>query len=391
MPLEAPFASMEDRVRDLNNRFKDQDAMAVLRYSLTDPDFGPVATVSSFGAESVVLLHMLSQVDRAVPVIFIDTRMLFPETLAYQMELADSFGLSDIRRVRPALDATFLSDPDNLMYLADTNACCALRKTEPLEKALVNFDGWITGRKRFQSETRETLEYFENENDQRVKVNPLAGWSRENIAGYIATHDLPRHPLVAKGFKSIGCAPCTTPVGIGEDDRAGRWRNEDKTECGIHFDENGGLHRVAKDVSNVIVNDSGFGAEDWSHNFHTSEGFSSLTSGQNGAVAIDLENVADISALLPVLHEIDLIRIDFPNFADGRGFSLARQLRNHGFHGRLRAKGHVISDQYAMARRSGFDEIEIDRSLAERQPEDQWLARSNWQQNDYQHQLRQAV
>lgn len=391
MPLETPFATISNRVADLNSRFQGQDALEVLKHSLTDPEFGPIALVSSFGAESVVLLHMLSVIDNTTPVIFIDTRMLFPQTLAYQLELAKTFGLSDIRRIQPSLEAVFLRDSENLMHLSNTDACCALRKTEPLENALSDFDSWISGRKRFHGGSRAALEYFENEDDQRIKVNPLAHWSREDIANYIDKHDLPRHPLVAKGFKSIGCGPCTTPVGTNEDDRAGRWRGEGKTECGIHFDSSGSVRRSSEENTSVIVNDSGFATEDWTHAFHTPEDLEFLSSGQKEAVAVDLANDIDVTALLPKLHEIDLIRIEFPSFSDGRGFSLARQLRTHGFHGRLRAKGHVISDQYAMARRSGFDEIEIDQALAKRQPEEHWLSRSNWQQRDYQQQLLQAV
>ena len=115
------------------------------------------------------------------------------------------------------------------------DACCALRKTEPLERALQGYDAWITGRKRFQNADRGTIDFFENEGDFRIKVNPLAHWGREDLEEYIVNNRLPRHPLVAKGYPSIGCAPCTSPVAPGEDPRAGRWRNSTKTECGIHF------------------------------------------------------------------------------------------------------------------------------------------------------------
>ena len=109
-----------------------------------------------------------------------------------------------------------------------------MRKVEPLEHALAPFDGWITGRKRFQGSTRAAVEFFESENDTRIKVNPLAHWGREDIEDYMVNNRLPRHPLVAKGYPSIGCAPCTTPVAPGEDPRAGRWRGSAKAECGIH-------------------------------------------------------------------------------------------------------------------------------------------------------------
>ena len=215
-------------------------AEELLAWALGQPGFGRTALVSSFGAESVALLHMVSEVDPATPVIFLDTEMLFPETLAYQAELAEVLGLTDIRRITP--DAAE-RDPDGLLHLSDPDACCSLRKSEPLEAALGGFDAWITGRKRYQGGRRAALPLVESDGS-RLKVNPLALWSSEDVADHIARHDLPRHPLVARGYPSIGCAPCTTPVAEGEDPRAGRWRDAGKTECGIHF-ENGRLVRRA--------------------------------------------------------------------------------------------------------------------------------------------------
>jgi phosphoadenosine phosphosulfate reductase len=197
---------------------------------------GRVAMVSSFGADSAVLLHMVAQFDRTLPVIFIDTLALFPETLAYQQELAQTLGLRDIRRITPNREALFARDPDALLHLSDRESCCRLRKAEPLERALQGFDGWITGRKRFQADTRASLAPVEREpGTGRIRLNPLAGWSAAEIAAYLDRQALPRHPLVARGFPSIGCQPCTSPVRTGEDARAGRWRGSAKTECGIHF------------------------------------------------------------------------------------------------------------------------------------------------------------
>lgn len=200
------------------------------------PRVGKVAMVSSFGADSAVLLHMVAQIDRALPVIFIDTLALFPETLAYQQELAQTLGLRDIRRISPDRNALFTRDPDALLHLSDREGCCQLRKAEPLEHALQGFDAWITGRKRYQAETRKSLKPVEQEPETgRIRLNPLAGWGAEEIGTYLDDHALPRHPLVARGYPSIGCQPCTSPVRTGEDPRAGRWRGSAKTECGIHF------------------------------------------------------------------------------------------------------------------------------------------------------------
>jgi phosphoadenosine phosphosulfate reductase len=237
------LAPVAERVPVLNRHYKHHSATDVLTHALRDPAVGRVALVSSFGAESVVLLHLLSVIRPETPVIFVDTQMLFAETLAYQEELARSLKLSDIRTVFPDPVETSVEDPDGTLHQFNTDACCALRKTQPLERALQGFDGWITGRKRYQGPTRTALEFFEAEGETRLKINPLAHWGREDIEEYIVNNRLPRHPLVAKGYPSIGCAPCTSPVKPGEDPRAGRWRGSEKTECGIHF-INGRMVRV---------------------------------------------------------------------------------------------------------------------------------------------------
>jgi phosphoadenosine phosphosulfate reductase len=174
-------------------------------------------------------------VDRTTPVLFIDTQMLFPETLEYQKEVADKLGLTDVRVIRADAAEVEAEDPYGALNLRDTDACCDLRKTRPLEKALSGFDAWITGRKRFQAGSRAALEFFESEEDRRIKVNPLAHWDKQDVQDYLINNRLPRHPLVAKGYPSIGCRPCTSPVKPGEDERAGRWRGSEKVECGIHI------------------------------------------------------------------------------------------------------------------------------------------------------------
>ena len=224
-----------DRVAALNARYRHHAATAVLEHALKDDDLGQVALVSSFGAESVVLLHLVSVIAPETPVLFIDTRMLFPETLEYQRQVAESLPLCDVRTIRAAAPRLAYEDPDNTLHQFNTDACCHIRKVEPLERALKPFDGWITGRKRFQGGGRQAVDFFEAEGEARIKVNPLAHWGREDIEDYMVNNRLPRHPLVAKGYPSIGCAPCTSPVAIGEDERAGRWRGSQKVECGIHF------------------------------------------------------------------------------------------------------------------------------------------------------------
>lgn len=233
-PPEVSSREAETRARAeaLNARFRHHSATSVMEGALREA--GDIALVSSFGAESVVLLHMAALIDRAAPVLFIDTEMLFTETLVYQTEVTERLGLSNVRIIRAADIAA--RDPDGTLHQRDPDACCDLRKTQPLQTALSGFDGWITGRKRFQSDGRAALEFFEPEpGTGRLKINPLAHWARDDVRAYMDENRLPRHPLVARGYPSIGCAPCTSPIAEGEDERAGRWRATNKEECGIHF------------------------------------------------------------------------------------------------------------------------------------------------------------
>jgi phosphoadenosine phosphosulfate reductase len=245
MRLRAMPLDTAERIAGLNARYRHHGATAVLEHALRDREVGRVALVSSFGAESVVLLHLLSVVSPHTPVLFIDTQMLFAETLTYQQQLAQSLYLTDIRTLRASSRTILAKDPLGDLHKSNPNACCALRKTDVLETALSGFDAWITGRKRFQSGTRAAVEFFEAD-AARLKINPLAHWTPDDLQDYIINNRLPRHPLVAKGYPSIGCAPCTSPVKQGEDPRAGRWRGTEKTECGIHF-INGKLTRIKQE------------------------------------------------------------------------------------------------------------------------------------------------
>ena len=192
-----------------------------------------LALVSSFGAESAVLLHIAAQVKRDLPILFLDTGMLFGQTLDYRKTLAEQLGLTEVRDLRPAYNDLATDDPQAKLWQTDTDACCHIRKVLPLDRALGEFEAWITGRKRFHGGDRLNLPVVEHA-EGKVKFNPLANWGKADLDAYAAEHDLPAHPLVAQGFPSIGCWPCTHPVEAGEDVRAGRWKGLDKTECGIH-------------------------------------------------------------------------------------------------------------------------------------------------------------
>jgi phosphoadenosine phosphosulfate reductase len=219
----------------LNGRYEGATTLDVIRALLTEIAPGETAIVSSFGTESAVLLGLVARVDPATPVIFLDTLKLFPETLRYRDRLIERLGLTGVRTVQP--DPTLLAtrDANELRWSYDPDGCCEIRKVIPLAAALDGFTASISGRKSFQSATRAALPLFEADGG-RLKLNPLASWTKADLNRWFDANDLPRHPLEKDGYLSIGCRPCTTTVKPGEDVRAGRWRGWDKVECGIHTD-----------------------------------------------------------------------------------------------------------------------------------------------------------
>ena len=225
-----------DAIR-LNRMFRGSDTREMLASLFEDRLAGEVAVVSSFGAESAVLLHLVAQVDASVPVLFLDTGKHFPETLRYRDQLADRLGLTRLQVLTPNQEEIAARDENGLRWSWDPDGCCELRKVKPLARALARFDASITGRKSFQSSERARLPRFELDDSDaqgRLKINPLIDWSTADIEAYFKAHELPRHPLVADGYPSIGCSPCTHKVAPGGDPRSGRWAGWDKTECGIH-------------------------------------------------------------------------------------------------------------------------------------------------------------
>jgi len=225
-----------DEVRDLAMRWAEADTSSFLEGMIREEFPGRIALVSSFGAEAAVLLHLVAGIEPSLPVIFLDTGKLFGETLRYRDKMAADLGLGDVRSIKPDPARIEAMDPDGVLWFGNPDMCCHIRKVEPLANALEGFDAWITGRKGFHGGEREGLQRVERDQDSgRIKVNPLALWRKEDIEAYFERHALARHPLEADGFLSIGCMPCTDRVAPGENPRAGRWRNSEKTECGIHL------------------------------------------------------------------------------------------------------------------------------------------------------------
>ncbi len=355
----------------LNGMFDEMDALGVLRQAAEEILPGDLAIVSSFGADSSVLLHLVAQVDRTLPVYFLDTGKHFRETLRYVETLKAHLGLANVITLHPNEADLKRFDPDGSLWETDPDSCCHIRKTEPLEPAVLAFGGWVTGRKRFQTTERGVLPHFELTSDDRIKVNPLAYFSDADVNAYKRAHGLPEHPLFAMGYKSIGCAPCTSIVAEGEDPRAGRWRGLNKKECGIHFDFNGAIANPMDQREYTLFKNGAFMADPfraWAEGNEPAEARyvhvplpvflaareAFLSSPHPlGLLVSPGEDVAQVA---PDLARFASIAIAFPSFTDGRGYSTARLLRErHGYKGELRAVGDVLQDQIPLMRRCGID------------------------------------
>lgn len=217
----------------LLSNFGNLEGRALLEVMINDVFPGRIGLVSSFGSESAVLVEMVASINPDTPILFLNTGKLFGETLRYRDRLQERFGLTDIRTLKPDAEELADEDKNGLLWTRDQDACCDLRKTRPLDRALAGFDAWITGRKRFQSDSRSDLPMIEGV-DGKIKINPLVNFAYEDLQTLAKEKELPHHPLVVDGYLSIGCMPCTRRVEEGENYRDGRWAGTDKTECGIH-------------------------------------------------------------------------------------------------------------------------------------------------------------
>jgi phosphoadenosine phosphosulfate reductase len=229
----APELAQQPAAEALDRALRTASPAEVIAAALQAVGREKLALVSSFGTESAALLKVMADVDPSIPVVFLDTGWLFEETLAYRDTLIKELGLTDVRSIKPDEQALSQQDPDRELWFTDPDACCRIRKVEPLARALKPFAGWINGRKRFQGGTRTDIPVVEDDG-VRLKFNPFANVSREDIEAIYALAKLPPHPLVASGYQSVGCMPCSSRSSAGEDARAGRWRGRAKTECGIH-------------------------------------------------------------------------------------------------------------------------------------------------------------
>ena len=226
-------AAILHSAQTLDHALRDASPAQVIETALKLVGREQLALVSSFGTESAALLKVMADVDPAIPVIFLDTGWLFEETLAYRDALIAALGLRDVRSIKPLQEALSRQDPDRELWFSDPDACCRIRKVEPLARALKPFAAWINGRKRFQGGARAEIPVVE-EDGAKLKFNPFATVSREEIEAIYKLGKLPPHPLVASGYLSVGCMPCSSRTAPDESARDGRWRGRAKTECGIH-------------------------------------------------------------------------------------------------------------------------------------------------------------
>jgi len=357
-------------IMSLNGMFDEMDGVAVLRQAVTELLVDDVAIVSSFGADSSVLLHMVSEVDKDLPVYFLETGKHFPETLDYVETLKQHLGLTNVIALRPDSKDVLRFDPKGDLWETDPDSCCHIRKTEPLDAVVSGFGGWVTGRKRYQTTERGVLPHFELTSDDRIKVNPLAYFSDADITAYKLKYGLPEHPLYSKGYKSIGCAPCTSAVAEGEDARAGRWRGLNKKECGIHFDFNGAIAKPMAAQELNLFKDGKFIADPF-HPWAEGDDAGSV-SYKHIPLAVFLENRDAVLAnphpvglLVSPGDNVDLVKddldlfpsiaINFPAYTDGRGYSSARLIvERYGYKGEVRAVGDVLHDQISHMRRCGI-------------------------------------
>lgn len=228
-----PETTAED-LKLINGEFETQPPEAVLRWAVEE--FGPdVALATGFGAEGCVLVAMLAAISTDARIFYLDTDVLFPETYALRDRLEARYGVRFERRATRLSLSAQAAEHGAQLWERRPDLCCQLRKIEPLKEMLGGLRAWMTAIRREQSAARATAGIIErDEKFGLIKINPLARWSSRDVWNYIAKYDVPYNPLHDHGYPSIGCAPCTSPVQIGEDPRAGRWRGTQKTECGLH-------------------------------------------------------------------------------------------------------------------------------------------------------------
>jgi phosphoadenosine phosphosulfate reductase len=228
------MSSLTKKLESLLGEVNGHGALDLLDKAINKYFAGRIAMVSSFGTESAVLLHLVASVNPSTPILFIDTGKLFPETLDYLHTLQQLLHLENLTILAPSRADLSREDPEGILWQQNPDKCCEIRKVLPLAKAIAPYDAWISGRKQYQGATRAGVGVAEEKNG-KIKINPIARWTPEDMAAYAEANGLPDHPLKAEGYLSVGCVPCTAKLSVDGDMRSGRWAGQEKTECGIHY------------------------------------------------------------------------------------------------------------------------------------------------------------
>ena len=233
LSLVMSVTSFLEKIDDLNRLYKNSSPEKILSFSI-DKFESKIVYVCSFGTESAIILSMISKINKNFPILLINTNFLFPETLEYKEKLLDNLGLHNCIEVTPEKESLKIYDPENNLWKTNVDKCCEIRKVIPLQKELEKFDSWISGRKSYHLDSRENLNPFEQANG-KIIINPLVSMTKNQVEEYFNKNSLPKHPLFSEGYLSIGCINCTSKTTNFDNVRSGRWKNNSKTECGIHL------------------------------------------------------------------------------------------------------------------------------------------------------------
>lgn len=222
-----------EEIDRLSLEFEAKTPQEIIKWAV-DTYWPQIVLSSSFQTQSVPLLHMASQIRRDILIFFLDTGYHFWETLMFREQLASHWHLNILDLYRDTRWDEFARERTRSLPGDDPNLCCYIHKVDPMQRALKDMKAWISGIRRDQTATRAHAKILELQDDGLLKINPLLNWTKADVKKYAEEHRLPAHPLFQRGYRSIGCSPCTVAVGLHDDERAGRWSGRGKTECGLH-------------------------------------------------------------------------------------------------------------------------------------------------------------
>ena len=223
----------QEEIAALSAQFEAKTPQEIIQWAVNE--FAPeIAVSTSFQTQSMALLHMVTRVAPDIKIFFLDTGYHFWDTLIFREQIQHEWNLNVVDLYRDSRWDHFARQNTRILPTQDPNLCCYIHKVQPMQKALSGLRAWISGIRRDQTSERAHAKILELQDDGLLKVNPLLNWTRSDVQAYTADHHLPAHPLYERGYRSIGCAPCTIAIGVNDDDRAGRWAGRGKTECGLH-------------------------------------------------------------------------------------------------------------------------------------------------------------